>query len=293
METSFYFYLLNGIFMLALPTGLGFVLTRRFKLGWRIWWIGAGTFVLSQAGHLRFNALATALFSRGVLPLPPPEGRLVFNVVFLGLSSGLWEETARYAAFRWWAKDARSWRKAVLLGAGHGGIEAILLGVLVLVNLIILISLRGRDLANVVPAEQLELAAQQVQAYWSAPWNLILLGALERAFAIPMHLALSVIVWQTIARRQIWWLAVAILWHALANALAVYTAALWGPYASEALLAVNALACLGVISALHQPKPVEAEPVIEPLPPALDLAHLEIQDTEEGLERSRYHGNDT
>ena len=51
--------------------------------------------------------------------------------------------------------------------------------------------LRGRDLATLVPSEQLALAQQQVSAYWSTPLGLSLLGAVERAFTIPFHIACS------------------------------------------------------------------------------------------------------
>src|SRR5512146_2676712 len=126
--------LLNGLLMIGLPVALGFFLTRRFHLGWRLWWIGAATFIISQVGHIPFNWIFTRLFALKYLPTPPAEWSLVFNAVFLGLSAGLFEELARAGVYRWWADDARSWRKGVLLGAGHGGVEAIILGALVVVT---------------------------------------------------------------------------------------------------------------------------------------------------------------
>jgi uncharacterized membrane protein YhfC len=53
IDTSFIAHLLNGLLMILLPIGLGIYLTRKLSLGWRLWWIGAGTFVLSQVGHIR------------------------------------------------------------------------------------------------------------------------------------------------------------------------------------------------------------------------------------------------
>lgn len=195
-------HLLNGLLMVGLPVGLGFYLTRRFRLGWRLWWIGAATFILSQVGHLPFNWIFTRLFAMGTLPTPPVEWRLLFNATFLGLSAGLFEELARAAVYRWWADDARSWRKGVLLGAGHGGIEAIVLGVLVLTTLVNMLILRGPDAARLVPPEQMALVQQQVGEYWSAPWGLTLLGAVERSFTLIVHIALSVLVLQAFTRRQ-------------------------------------------------------------------------------------------
>ncbi len=288
MDARYILYPLNGLLMLALPIGLGIYLTRRFKLGWRLWWIGAATFVLSQVGHIPFNAILTQLFARGILPAPPQEWQLVFNVVVLGLSAGLWEETARYAAYRWWARDARTWKRGLLLGAGHGGIEAIILGALVLVNFIIIAALRSSDLGSIVPPEQLELASQQMQAYWSAPLPMILLGALERVFAIVLHLTLSLLVLQVFVRRQIIWLAASITWHALANAVAVYMLAIYGAYAAEGFLAVNTLLCLVVIAKLYKPDPVQPAEDLGPVPALLDPASIKVEDSEESLNQSRY-----
>jgi uncharacterized membrane protein YhfC len=120
--------------VIALPIGLGIFLTRRLRLGWRLFWIGGAVFVFSQIGHIPFNALVGLLFQRGVLPVPPPEWILPFNAVFGGLSAGIFEEVARHLMYRFWVKEARWWGEGVLLGAGHAGAEAIILGGLVLVN---------------------------------------------------------------------------------------------------------------------------------------------------------------
>ncbi len=121
MDILFFTHLLNGLLMIAMPVGLAFYLTRKFKLDWRLWWIGAAVFVLSQVGHIPFNALVGPLFNQSAIVAMPVASQRLISAVFLGLSAGLFEELFRYGMFRWWAKDARSWRKGVLTGAGHGG----------------------------------------------------------------------------------------------------------------------------------------------------------------------------
>ena len=64
----------------------------------------------------------------------------IIYAVFLGLSAGVFEETARYLTYRFWAKDARSWSRGLMLGAGHGGSEAILVGALAAVNFVALLA---------------------------------------------------------------------------------------------------------------------------------------------------------
>lgn len=229
-------HFINGLFMVAIPIALAIYIVHRWKLNWRLWWIGAGAFVLSQVGHIPFNAAISSLFRQEIFPPIPESGKLVFNAVFLGLSAGIWEEGARYATYRWWAKKARSFPKAFLLGAGHGGIEAIILGGLVLYTYIQLVALRGADLSKLVPANQLAALQAQVSTYWSLPWYMSLLGAFERIMALLTQISLSILVWQAFARRQGRWILAAVGWHALIDALAVFSVSKWGALATEGIL---------------------------------------------------------
>ena len=289
MNMLYLTYFLNAFLMILAPILLGIYLSRKFKLGARLWWIGAATFVLSQVGHIPFNMGLTVVFANGWLPSPPESWQLIFNALVLGLSAGLWEEIFRYLAYRGWAKDARSWGRGLMLGAGHGGIEAILLGILVMVTYIGMAIARGFDLEALVSPDQLGLAQQQINAYWSAPWYATILGFLERVFAMTFHLSASVLVLQVFVRKQIRWLWIAIGWHALFDAVAVFAVATWGPYITEGLLAVFSSASLGIIFALRRPEPPEEamatfiDPALKPAPDLLDIDELP-----EMLDRTRY-----
>lgn len=295
MPAQFFTMLLSGLLMIGMPVALGFYLSRRFRLGWRLWWIGAATFILSQVGHIPFNWIMTLLFQNHVLPTPPAAWSLPFNAVFLGLSAGLWEELARAAVYRWWADDARSWRKGVQLGAGHGGIEAIILGVLLLFQIMVMVAMRGEGLARMVPPAQMALAKQQVDAFWSTPLPLTLIGAVERAFTLIFHIACSLLVLQAFTRRQPFWIALAIFWHTLVDGSLVYLSGIWrgndwSPYAVEGFMALSALISLAIIFALRQPEP-EPEVVEAPVPvpaPPVNPEELELKVTDDSLERSKY-----
>jgi len=286
-------HLLNGLIMVALPVGLGILLTRKFKQNGSLWWIGAGTFILSQVGHIPFNAALTRLFERGILPAPPQAWSLVVNAVILGLSAGLWEELTRFATYRWWAKDARSWRKGILVGAGHGGIEAIILGLLVLVTFISMLSLRNADLATIVPIESLERAQAQVAAYWGAAWYDSLLGAVERLFTLPVQIALSILVLQVFTHRRMrWlWLGLAVGWHALVDAATVYTLVRHGAYFAEVVVGISSLLSLGMIAALRSPEPVPSTQLAEtPMLVTNQPAVIQpVEETTENLEKTRYN----
>lgn len=277
---------LNGLLMIAMPVGLAIFLTRRWKMGWGVWWIGLATFIISQVGHLPFNWAVDSLLDKSALLYWPRTSQLIFSAAFLGLSAGVFEEVSRYLVLRFWAKKARSWRSGVLFGAGHGGSEAIILGLLVLLTYVNMLVIRTMDLSTLVPPQQLELAQQQVAAYWSAPWYLTLLGALERLLTIPAHIFMAVLVMQAFTRRNLLWLFAAIFYHALLDASAVLALEYVGPYWTEALIAIFALASLVLTFALRQPEPrpdLAPAPGPAPLPPVRPP-----EETDENLDRTRY-----
>jgi uncharacterized membrane protein YhfC len=287
MDILFLAHLLNGLLMIGMPVGLAIFLTARWKLGARLWLIGAATFILSQVGHIPFNALAGLVLNRTGLTKMTPEAQLIFNAVFLGLSAGLFEEFFRYGMFRWWAKDARSWRKGVLAGAGHGGAEAIILGAIVVYAFVQFAYLRNADLSKIVAADQLALAQQQVSAYWSMTWYGSLLGALERLFTIPTQIALAVLVLQTFTRKQWFWVWLAVLYHATLDAGAVLLSVRAGALATEVLAGAFALISLLLIFLLRQPEPPE-ENLPPPAPPAPVFVHKPLEATPDKLDQTRY-----
>ena len=184
MDILYITYFLNGFFMIAIPICLAIYLTMKLNQSWRLFWIGAATFMFSQLLHIPFNILISPIFKQSGFIRLPGIMPILITSIFVGISAGLFEELSRYGMYRWIAKDARSWGRGLLAGTGHGGAEAIILGVLALYAYLQLVSLKGANLATLVPANQLDAAREQITAYWSAPWYMTMLGALERLFAI-------------------------------------------------------------------------------------------------------------
>jgi uncharacterized membrane protein YhfC len=283
---------LNGFLMIAVPIVLGIYLTNKFHLGWKIWLIGASTFIISQIFHLPFNTYILNPFLETIQKiLPGVPGDLVVALI-LGLSAGVFEECARYGMFRWWLKDSRTWRSAILAGAGHGGIESIILGCLVMLAFINMMAYQNSNLSNLnLTPDQLSVARQQIQMYWSLPWYDSLLGVLERIFTIPFHIAASVLVLQVFTRKpghqQLWWLILAILYHAIMDASAVFIAGQWGGYAAEAILGVMAVLDIFIIFALRQPEPIAPLPLPNANEPSI-FTPAQIEETSDNLEKTRY-----
>ncbi len=269
MNILYFTYPLNGLLMVALPIALGIFLARRLGARWGLFGVGMVTFVASQVVHIPVNMGLTQLFAQGILPQPPEAWSAWFNPVVLGLTAGLSEETARYVVYRVWIKQARSWAEALMFGAGHGGIEAMLLGISVLVSYVVLFAIQrlGVDALGLPPEQQTTLM-QQVADYWSAAWPLSLLGAVERVFSLCVHVALAVVVLQAVKRRNLLWLAGAVLFHAASNTVALLVLQPWGPYVTEAVIGVFALAALAIIYLLREEPPAPAPPPSAPVVPA-------------------------
>jgi uncharacterized membrane protein YhfC len=268
MDTLFITHILNALLMIGLPLLLAIFLKRRYKHSWVLFFSGVVGFIVSQVGHIPFNYLLTLLFQRNVLPAPPQEYQLIFNAIVLGLSAGLWEELVRYGTLRWWiGKNVRTWSQALFFGNGWGGIEAIILGGLALLAFFQLLAMRNIDLSGLIPAAQLELVRQQIESYWTMPWYTSLMGAYERAWTLIIQISFTVLVLQAFTRGKIIWVWLAVAWHALIDALAVYIAGTSGFVAAEVAVTIAGLISLGFIFALRQPEAIEApSQPLEPLP---------------------------
>lgn len=282
-------YPLSALLIFSLVIGLGLFITRKFGLGWRLYWIGGLIFVVSQVFHIPFNRwLLQPIIQDSILAVLPEDWHLSAIAIMLGLSAGLFEETARYSAFRWWLKDARSWAQGLLFGAGHGGLEALLVGGLVLLTYIQVVAIRGQDLATLVPPEQLDLAQLQISAFWSATWYDSLLSFVERALTIPVQISLAVLVLQVFTRggRRWYWFAVG--WHTLLDAVAVYSAQTLGIYVTEGLLAIFTTVSIALIFALRKRGPPKEQEEVESTELNTTIKLPEVEESNENLEQSRY-----
>jgi uncharacterized membrane protein YhfC len=92
---------------------------------------------------------------------------------------------------------------------------------------------------------------EQAARYWATPWYVPLLGALERAFAICVHMALAVVVLEAVLRRNLVWLVAAIAAHTAANAAGITALAFGGPVAAEVVVGLFAAFALYVLFRLR------------------------------------------
>ena len=229
--------------MSLLPLVLGYVFAKKLRVSWKIWLVGALTFVASQVVHLPLNwAMGLLGAPRGAALLPLPWLALV-----AGLSAGMCEEVARYVALRFaLRKIAHSWEEAVQFGAGHGGIEAMIVGALSAISvgamMVIHWSPSTFGLEGDVLAQTLEAADQ----FWLTPAHMAIVGGVERVFAMTAHIGMTVLVMRAVSRRNIAYLVAAIAAHTVLDMYAVWAMARLGIWWIEAGVAVFALAMLAL-----------------------------------------------
>lgn len=256
-----------ALLMIAMPLALGVYLIRRYRTGWGLFLVGAVTFIGSQIFHIPFNTylLNPFLASLGFGSETGPGLTLALASALLGLSAGVFEEGARWLAYRFWIRKARTWPQGVVFGSGHGGAEALIAGLLALATLIQLVALQGQDLAAIVPPEQLAAAQVQVEAYWTMPSWAFFLGTVERASALAIQITLAVVVLQAFVRPRGWlWFLAAVGWHALVDAVAVFSGIATGVYGGSVSGMVTTEAIVGLMAGISLVMLFRLKPAVAP-----------------------------
>ena len=179
----------------GLPLGLGLFFRRRGGR-WRAFLLGAAVFlVFALVLEQRAHQLILGGPAGGVI-----TGDLGLYALYGGLMAGLFEETGRFAAFQLLRRSGKGGtpQDALIYGAGHGGMEAVLLvGLTNVSNLLLSFWLNTGTLEQHMG--QLDDAAAQ---------------------------ALAAAVWRAVERRaSLWLFPAAIALHAGVDACAILAAA--------------------------------------------------------------------
>jgi len=208
-------YGISIILAIILPVVFGTWLRRCFRVSWLLFAVGTLTFIGSQVVHIPLNNLLADL---GILSADKMSGTdLVFTSLLLGLTAGLCEELARTAGYAF-LKKSRRLEDGLMLGLGHGGVEAmILVGILAAGSVAQLFALRGQDLTTLgFTSEQMAYVQLQL-ATLDKPSIVALLPLLERLIAMSLHVSLSLMVLRAFQTRKALWVVAAIAYHALVD----------------------------------------------------------------------------
>lgn len=234
-------YVLSLLVMVGLPVLLAFFVTHYFKVSWWVVLAGVLTFLASQAVHYPAVNGINALFNNGTLPIPSDKWVPVVNGVIGGLLAGICEETARWVGFKVLRKKADRYGSALALGVGHGGMESILLAVMGTGATLftVLFYNPGAQIANGVSTSEVQNMLSQIGLFWTTPWHNGLLPGVERIIALSTQIFLSTLVWKAVVDRSFMWFLLAVLYHAVVDAVAVFLSQIgWSYWAVEGVLSI-------------------------------------------------------
>lgn len=191
--------------------------------------------VLEQLLHRVVLAVSGSVLTENVL----------LYAVYGGLAAGIFEETGRFIFLRVVMKKGREPQDALMYGAGHGGIEAILIvGVTYVNNIIYSIMINtgiAKEILSALEGEVLDATAAAFTALSTAAPTMFLAAGVERICAIALHMALSVLVYTALRRRKFAFVLLSVVLHALVNAVSVLVNSAVSPWIAEACILVMVL----------------------------------------------------
>jgi uncharacterized membrane protein YhfC len=181
-------------------------------------------------------------------------------VIYGIFMAGIFEETARFISFNILKRKYNGIGTGLAYGIGHGGIEAVLLAGLSMVNAIItsIIVNAGKieTITGKLQGEILEQTNRQISTLATTASYLFLISGVERIFAIGIQISLSIIVFYAVyGRNKKWLFPLAIILHAIID---IPAAAMQVGLLKNTVL-VEGLVCLGAILAIIIAKYIHKE----------------------------------
>jgi uncharacterized membrane protein YhfC len=209
------FMVISLAICILLPVILTVYFYRKYKISLRAVMLGVAVFVVFQ--------MATRIPLLTVLGKQQWYMDMFSNIyaiaLFLGLTAGLFEEVGRYIAMKLFMKKSLNWKNAVAFGIGHGGIEAILLvGITMLNNIVMSIMINTGVFDTMVAAQLPPGVADQIKsALINTPISYFLAGGVERAMTMSIQIAFSVMVLYSVKFKKPLYLLYAILLHTIVD----------------------------------------------------------------------------
>jgi uncharacterized membrane protein YhfC len=186
------------------------------------------------------------------------EKPLVY-IIYGIFMAGIFEETARFISFKILKKKYNGIGTGLAYGIGHGGIEAILLAGLAMVNSIIfsIILYTGNieTITGKLQGEALEQINTQITALLTTSPYLFLVSGIERVFAICIQLSLSIIVFYSVyGKNKLWLYPFAIIVHAIIDipAAAMQVGVIKNMFFVELLAFIGAIISIIIAKFIHK-----------------------------------------
>jgi uncharacterized membrane protein YhfC len=135
--------------------------------------------------------------------------------VYAAVAAGVFEEGGRYIVFTRFLKAKREWKDGMAYGIGHGGVESFVIGALASAQILVLaLMINSGSSGQIQGLLGADIASAITQSLEQPPL-VFLLGGIERAFALSIQIALSMLVLYGLAKgRGLKYLLLAIAFHA-------------------------------------------------------------------------------
>lgn len=142
-------------------------------------------------------------------------------MLYGGIMAGIFEEVGRFIMIKFFLKSELNFNNSIAFGLGHGGIEAILIGGIANINILIysfMINSNTFDFiikkASPSTLKSLDTLKMQLINSNSYIW---LLSGIERIMALIIQVALSILIFKAIENKKNYLLLIAIFLHALVD----------------------------------------------------------------------------
>jgi uncharacterized membrane protein YhfC len=231
---------------LILPVIVLLVLMKGRKGTFSVWIAGALGFVVPQL-VIRIpilQALGTQTsFQKWT------QGSPYLYAFALALTAGLFETTGRLLVLKFGLQKRLSYMTGLSAGAGHGGIEAIMIvGMTYINNLVISLMINTGRLATLIP-DNPEMAESIRKSLVETPADLFFMAGLERVFTMVFQIALSLLMTWLIMKKHavLGYFLVMLLHFSVDFAVVILQIEKTSPIAIEGVIMVVALLSLVLI----------------------------------------------
>jgi len=200
-------FVVAGLLTVASVLVFAVAIARKTKASWKYWLYGAAVFIVFQ-GVLRLPWLIPLnILLRDVLR--SSVAALVGFTAFAALTAALFERGGQWILFRKFVRpEERTAATALMVGAGHGGVEAFFIGLIIALqglNYLLLFSLPPEWVKG-----QEQVIAQAKAVFAQLAWWSPFMGMWERLSTQVFQIAATVFVWHSFRAGAKWfWLAVA------------------------------------------------------------------------------------
>ncbi|MBP5281737.1 MAG: YhfC family intramembrane metalloprotease [Lachnospiraceae bacterium] len=233
---------------ILIPLGLFIVLRKKTKASMKSFWIGC---LIMFAFALTVESLVhQAVYATEVGKII--WGSTILYAVYGGLMAGLFEETGRFVAFKFFLKkEQENDENALAYAGGHASMEVFaILFFTMLNNLTYAMVMRHPEkMAQVnqfATPEQAEQIAEVYKTLHETPAWTYLLSVVERGSAVVLQFALTILVWFAVKKggKKFILFPLAILLHALVDGSAVVVHQLTGNvFLTEGCILVFSILC--------------------------------------------------